>query len=464
MNNQKDSETRIMSYVAVLIGFGLVSLDLTTGLLATKVDPMVRWMMYVPLCLLSIWGLTQILMEFLPSAIGQRLTQRNNRRTFHLPKEGRFFLVMMIMIFLAAMLGRSNMLILIFSAMVGPFVINGWMTYSMLKNLKVQRTLPEMVMAGSTFSVELILANTRMIIPSFLLSIKDHVQSKEESLNPEVLFVRVPPRQSRQTPYHLCLMHRGMYEFGPLDLTTRFPLGFVERGLIVELREKVIVHPRIGHLSPYWKKEIQRNQQSQQMVRRHSGSLDDDFHHIREYRIGDDPRAIHWRTTARTNELMIKEFRQSKDRDMVILLDLWTSPRPTPEEKALVEHTVSLATTIALDQVRSSGDQSLQIYAEGQKSSRWLVSDGQHGMTSILKFFALLESGTAAQSPQMLQSAAVHRYHHNRIILISTRPELNAGFANTNLAQPYRDLALTVDALQVLDPRPEITGSYFQLD
>ena len=41
--------------------------------------------------------------------------------------------MIMIVIFSGSLLGRSNMLMLVFSMMAGPFVVNGWITYSMLK-------------------------------------------------------------------------------------------------------------------------------------------------------------------------------------------------------------------------------------------------------------------------------------------------------------------------------------------
>ncbi len=61
----------------------------------------------------------------------------------------------MIVIFSGSLLGRSNMLMLVFSMMAGPFVVNGWITYSMLKRTAVERVVPERVMAGEPITVEL---------------------------------------------------------------------------------------------------------------------------------------------------------------------------------------------------------------------------------------------------------------------------------------------------------------------
>ena len=50
--------------------------------------------------------------------------------------------------------------------------------------------------------------------------------------------------------YQARLMQRGKYEFGPLRLATRFPLGLVDRSLIFDVRNEVLVHPRIGLACP----------------------------------------------------------------------------------------------------------------------------------------------------------------------------------------------------------------------
>ena len=50
--------------------------------------------------------------------------------------------------FIGAVIGQSNMLILVFALMAGPFVLNGWATFTMLKRMSVKRLVPPRVMAG----------------------------------------------------------------------------------------------------------------------------------------------------------------------------------------------------------------------------------------------------------------------------------------------------------------------------
>ena len=160
------------------------------------------------------------------------------------------------------------------------------------------------------------------------MSAHDTIQNGEERLDPSVLFARVPAGGRRSGHYHARLMRRGRYRFGPAQLTARFPLGIVERGLVFPLPGEILVYPRLGRLSARWMREhflatdlVERRELRQ-------GAFDDEFHRIREFRWGDNPRAIHWRTSARHNALMVREYHQSRDLNLMVLCDLWLPAAP----------------------------------------------------------------------------------------------------------------------------------------
>ena len=55
--------------------------------------------------------------------------------------------------------------------------------------------------------------------------------------------------------------------------------------------------------------------------RRHG--TEGDFYGVREWRSGDSRRWIHWRSSARSGELVVRQFEQPRNRDVAVLLDLW---------------------------------------------------------------------------------------------------------------------------------------------
>ncbi|MGH7128832.1 MAG: DUF58 domain-containing protein, partial [Planctomycetaceae bacterium] len=244
------------------------------------------------------------------------------------PRPGLVYLVIMTVLLIGSMIGRSNMLMLVFALMAGPFVLNGWVIYSMLRRMRIARRLPRRAMAGEPVFVEITLENHKRLLSSWLIVVTDAIRHREEHLKGTAVFSRVPPRAERTGRYEVRLMRRGLYRFGPLYVSTRFPLGLVERGRSNADGGELLVHPRIGRLAPAWRREQLLAAELVQRRQRRQGVFDDEFHALRDYRWGDNPRAIHWRTSARRNELQVREFHQSRDQDLVVLLDLWQPKRP----------------------------------------------------------------------------------------------------------------------------------------
>ena len=89
--------------------------------------------------------------------------------------------------------------------------------------------------------------------------------------------------------------------------------------------DEVIVHPKIGRLLPAWKRRERELAESISRANARLGLFDDEFHGIREYRSGDNPRAIHWRSSARHGHFMVKEHEQHREADLIVLLDLCSS-------------------------------------------------------------------------------------------------------------------------------------------
>src|SRR5690606_37164541 len=98
--------------------------------------------------------------------------------------------------------------------------------------------------------------------------------------------------------------------------------GLVERGLVLDVPGQILVSPRLGRLTSRWRHEHQTATELAHERKPRRGAFDDEFHRLREYRTGDSPQSIHWRTSARRNELMVREYHQSRDRHLVVILDL----------------------------------------------------------------------------------------------------------------------------------------------
>jgi uncharacterized protein (DUF58 family) len=387
------------------------------------------------------------------------------RNSISLPVPGAFYLTIMSVTLLGAMIGRLNMMILVFSIMAGPFVVNGWFIFSMLKRILVTRNAPKSVMAGDSVSVEFVFENRKRFFSSWLMNVRDLIFNDNELLEAGVLFARIPPRSKQSGHYRLKLMQRGWYRMGPIRVTTRFPLGLVERGLVFDDFTEILVYPRLGTLLPLWN----RNQlNAPELVQRRDpvrGSFDDEFHRIREYSSGDNPRAIHWRTSARQNELMVREFYPTRDRNLVVLLDLHLPTRPLENDLQNVELAISFAATVCVDFMRQSRQSKVFVASVGEKYTFWEGSAGPKGIESLLETLAQIQAGTSPDLQELIDDSSPQRTARTRSVLITTRPEKDERYHDANETKEKFD-ALSDAGVEIVaaNSQSDTLSQFFQLD
>jgi uncharacterized protein (DUF58 family) len=106
------------------------------------------------------------------------------------------------------------------------------------------------------------------------------------------------------TGYQLPTSVRGVIELGPLTVETQDPLGMARTSTVVVGVDEVAVAPRAYLLDmPQLGQGILGNHLLNQARRLGPG----DFHGLRKYVDGDEPRSIHWKASARSEDLLVKE-------------------------------------------------------------------------------------------------------------------------------------------------------------
>ena len=374
-------------------------------------------------------------------------------------REGWLYFIIMKTVLLGALLGKSNLLLLVFGLLAGPFVLNGYIALTILTRNQVTRQLPPRVMEGEWFSVDLTLSNRRRMIGSWMMVVEDHWQHGSEQVSPMVVFTRVGPRQERTGRYQLRLRPRGRHACGPIRLLTRFPLGLVERSFIMQCPGEILVYPRIGRLTALWNREHIDAEELVQQIRPRSGAHEDEFHRLREYRRGDSLRSIHWLTTARRNQLMVRENHQMRDLDLALVLDLWLPPSPTAAQRANVELALSFATTIAVEHCQKSRESQIFLGIAGRTPRHWTGSAGPQALPRLLDEFALAEAGPGTGLQQVVQACQDMRSAHVHRILITTRGDQHP--AGKEVRDVQSDSQHRGLPLRMVVAHPEVLRRYF---
>ncbi|MFH0898082.1 MAG: DUF58 domain-containing protein, partial [bacterium] len=72
-----------------------------------------------------------------------------------------------------------------------------------------------------------------------------------------------------------------------------------------------------------------------------------EFDRLRDYQMGDDIRFIDWKSSAKMNKLMVKEFVEERDRTVILGIDISASSLYSSQQELRTESIAQLATTLA---------------------------------------------------------------------------------------------------------------------
>ena len=404
--------------LALVCGIGLL---LVRDALVSTVPPTaqsgVRILLWLAVVVLLLVGVREVLGRGVRRA--HRGAGRRPRRVRRAPREGLYYLGLMAALLVGSFLGGDNLLMLVVALMIGLWLLNASASDMLLWRCDVRRKVPDRVMAGEVLSVEVIVENRKRLVPSWLVLASDQIENDVEMLESRVLFARVPGGDCRSGYYRLRPGRRGRYRLGPIELSTRFPLGLVERGLVFNRPEELLVYPRLGRVSASWYQGQVETAGAVPRRARRGGGADDQLQRLREFRSGDNPRAVHWRTSARRGELMVREFDQHQHQHLDLVLDLWQPSRPTRSDRQRVELAVSLAATLCVETLRqSSGSRvALTVWGEGVSELSGLV--GPTGVNELLDLLATVRPGPPTPESRPLPAPAAANL---RGVLVTTRP------------------------------------------
>ena len=140
--------------------------------------------------------------------------------------------------------------------------------------------------------------------------------------------------------------HRAAVPVGPVSIRRGDPLGLVSREQQFSDVVELLVHPRVVGLADV-RPGLLRDLEGQ--ATRELSDADLSFHALREYVPGDDRRMIHWRTSARTGTLMVRQFEDTRRTRTTVALATGVADYADPDE---FEMAVSVAASLALHVLR----------------------------------------------------------------------------------------------------------------
>lgn len=393
------------------------------------------------------------------------------RRRAWLSREGWYYSFVLMFIVGGAVLRSINLLVILAGMMIAPLILNWRMVMASLRGLVVSRRLPEQVTAGEPLTVEVAIENRRRTMGSWMIVVEDWVERIEDpepqrpiagangqkigrsprsrlletwwrearsilhlgATHAETVAAQVPAHGTSTATYRVTLARRGRYRFGPLRVSTRFPLGLVWGHFTQDDAAELVVAPRLGRLLPEWANLLEAQHAGDQRSNPQRGVDEGDYYGLRPWQSGDSTRWIHWRTTAKLGVPTVLQFERQKSRDVAIVLDPWLPATAEEQHAGLLELAVSFAATAVAD-LTSRGHARLLVAVVAAEPRCWSGPASAMFCHEVLAQLAVLPATDGASLGDTLQLARDQAPTGARLIVVSSRgPQVPSDPERNNL-------------------------------
>jgi uncharacterized protein (DUF58 family) len=273
---------------------------------------------------------------------GAKKKKPDNRRSYYeLTFAGFIFGGIAAFVLIAAVNSQTNVLFWALGVVTGALILAAIVGNLLLKKLVIQRAVADHGVAGESLDVHYRLTNPKHWLPACAIRITEARFTGTLDLVPDGYCLHLGPRQSTLVMAHLIPARRGIIELREQRVCSSFPLGFITRALHVMQVQRIVVYPRIGFLSRQLLARSRTFSSTGSMTSlRSEGS--DEFFSLREYIPGDPIRSIHWKRSARTGQLVVRNMTSDSPPTIVVVVDLrfWAT---TQNGLELSERAIELA-------------------------------------------------------------------------------------------------------------------------
>jgi len=315
-----------------------------------------------------------------------RLSQH---RTIRVTTEGVRFLLLTLAVGVAAVNTGNNLFYLLLAMMLSLIVLSGLLSEQSVRGLEFHRHLPDTLFVNQPATATLWIANRKSHLPSVSLRLHDVVAGEDHDRH--VHLTHLAPGASTLRPYTLRITRRGRYQLDGIRVITPFPFGLFQKKAFYEQEAGIVVCPGLVALPPLLIQDLTAAGHDHAVARRGPGHS---LYNLREFRPGDDSRAIHWMTTARTAKLMLKET-EAEDQRLITLAVFTVAP---DKEQETFEQALSIAASL-IDRFLSDGLRVRLLLDEQQE----LQADGNETPLHLFHALALCE-----RRPVTDETAAQH--------------------------------------------------------
>ena len=274
---------------------------------------------------------------------GRRRRDRPRIR-FRLTTAGWVFLASSLLVALVALNSGLALLFVLFGCMLGALHVSAVLSRRMVAAVQVQRELPDRCRQNQRVGLGYFLRSIRG--GGACLALRVEEMGLKDPKVPPAHCGCLPARQGHLSRTEMTPLRRGRVHFRGLRLCTTFPFGLIAASRQFRRDASLVVWPGRGRLTaPLLGRGEAHSAGVVPSI--HAGGQDE-FYGLREYRLGDNARWIHWRRSAGRPEPVIREMARPRPQTLWVVLDTLLADRSRPAA-ARRERAIRFAATIIED-------------------------------------------------------------------------------------------------------------------
>ncbi|HEY6403079.1 MAG TPA: DUF58 domain-containing protein [Blastocatellia bacterium] len=303
-------------------------------------------------------GLALVIVLYVAPRLAQNINF-NSGFSVHIPNAGLLFSALILLVTILSLSSGNNLLYLVLSALLATMFVSWAPSRLNLSRIGVSVRFPNHIFSGESATFDLTVANRSKLLPAFSLTVamtegRDHASKSRASAtnSTELVYLPiVPARASASARIEREFPKRGVYPITGFIVHSRFPFGFIEQRRRLDAKGEIVVYPsplpldEFGHAAPPLLGRIESRAKG-------SGS---DLYAIRQYISSDHRRQIDWKATAKTSQVMVREFMRDDDWRVTVVFDARVEKEMAskPEFAEKFERGVTLAASLISHFLRS---------------------------------------------------------------------------------------------------------------
>ena len=287
----------------------------------------------------------------------------------------------------AIVLGQSSLVRVGVLVVVLPLLAALLIGRSRYRLSLVRTVSPRLVTAGQPAQVRLAISNAGRAVGGSLL-LEDQLPYVLGT-RPRFVLEGLHDGWKRYVSYIVRSEVRGRFEIGPMAVRVTDPFGLVELSRAFQTSTSLIVTPRTVTLPPIHLGGAWTGSGDNRPRAFASGSAEDVT--VREYRRGDDLRRVHWRSSARVGELMVRREEQPWQSRATVFLDNRVRAHRGHGLASSFEAAVSAAASIAVHLSQRGFTVRLVTAAGEEPGSGWHAREAELNTGPLLESLAVVE-------------------------------------------------------------------------